>query len=81
MKNSIKKNDKVMDDDLLPEYDFDFTKSKPNPYAERLRRQENIVKLEPDIAKIFKTSEDVNNALRAIINSFPKSRKRIYKSF
>ncbi|MCL5990941.1 MAG: hypothetical protein M1419_02425 [Bacteroidetes bacterium] len=80
MKNSKKKVNKDIHDDLLPEYDFDFTKSKPNPYTAQLRKQENLVKLEPDIAKVFKTSEDVNNILRAIIKSYPKRQNSSYKT-
>lgn len=31
--------DEDMEDDLRPEYDFDYSKAKPNPYAaEALRR-------------------------------------------
>lgn len=28
-----------MEDDLLPEYHFDYSKAKSNPYAERARKQ------------------------------------------
>lgn len=32
--------DEDMEDDLRPEYDFDYSKAKPNPYAaEALRRR------------------------------------------
>lgn len=28
-----------LEDDLLPEYDFDYSKAKPNPYAAQAARQ------------------------------------------
>ena len=28
-----------LEDDLRPEYDFDYSKARPNPYAERARKQ------------------------------------------
>jgi len=55
---------------------LDFSKSKPNRFAKVLRNQSNFVQLEPDIQKVFTTSEEVNNALRAFINAIPKHSKR-----
>jgi len=28
-----------LEDDLRPEYNFDYSKARPNPYAERARKQ------------------------------------------
>ena len=59
-------------DDLRPEYDFDYAKSRPNPYAARLRAAARhstndvvLVSLEPDVAKAFPSAKAVNGALRA----------------
>ena len=41
-----------LEDDLLPEYDF--SKAKHNPYAERALRRKAII-LEKDIAEVFTT--------------------------
>ena len=57
-----------LEDDLLPEYDF--SKAKPNPYAARALRRKAII-LEKDIAEVFTTSEQVNKALRAILEAVP----------
>ena len=57
-----------LEDDLLPEYDF--SNAKPNPYAARAMRQKAIF-LEKDIAEVFTTSEQVNKALRALIEAVP----------
>ena len=52
-------NDK---DEMRPEYDFsDGVRGK---YASRFAEGTNIVVLDPDVAREFKTSEEVNKALR-----------------
>jgi len=58
------------DTDMLPEYDFDFSKSKPNRFAE-IKSNVTIV-LDSDVAAVFTTSEAVNKALRAILSALPK---------
>jgi hypothetical protein len=59
------------EDDLLPEYDFDYRKARPNRFA--LKDDQRVVILEPDVAEIFKTSESVNEVLRALIATMPKA--------
>ncbi len=59
-----------LEDDLRPEYRFDYSKARPNSYAERMARQQAII-LEKDIAEVFTTSEQVNKALRALIEAVP----------
>ena len=54
-------------DDLLPEYDLDFSKSKPNRFAEKYNRMVRRVGLAPDVADEFPTEESVNEALRDYI--------------
>ncbi|MCX7001173.1 MAG: hypothetical protein NT106_12905 [Candidatus Sumerlaeota bacterium] len=39
----------------------------------RISRDRLIVMLEPDLVKVFKTPESVNNALRALFSAMPKS--------
>jgi hypothetical protein len=60
-------------DDMKPEYDFDYSKARHNPYAERLRGHTVAVVLAPDVAPSFPTSESVNEILRAVIKAVPKS--------
>jgi len=65
-------------DDLRPEYAFDYTKVKPNPYAARLKGRTVAVVLEPDVAAAFPSSKAVNRQLRAVVATVPmRSRKRI----
>jgi hypothetical protein len=58
------------ENDLLPEYDFDYSKAKPNRFAVK---KSITVTLEPDIAEVFTNSEAVNKALRAILLALPNS--------
>ena len=55
-------------EDLLPEYDFDYSKAKPNRFAKQVVN----VTLDEDVAKVFTTSDAVNKALRAILTALPK---------
>ena len=52
-------------DDLRPEYRFDYSKARPNPYAARLKGKVVAVVLDAEVAAAFPTSESVNTALRA----------------
>lgn len=65
------------DDDMREEYDFDFSNSMPNKFAAKLNSQEWLRQLEPDVRKVFDTPEKVNNALRAIIQAYPKKKKKV----
>ncbi len=53
-------------DDLLPEYNFDYSKSKPNRFAEKYNQMQKTVVLDSDVAQDFPSSEAVNEALRTI---------------
>ncbi|MDJ0598337.1 MAG: hypothetical protein QNJ37_05805 [Crocosphaera sp.] len=60
------------EEDLLPEYNFDYSKAHPNRFADQLNETTITVTLESDVAKVFQTSEDVNKALRAILSAIPQ---------
>ena len=65
-------------DELRPEYRFDYSKARPNPYAARLKGKAVAVVLDAEVAAAFPTSESVNTALRAVIverRSKTKSRR------
>jgi hypothetical protein len=63
-----------LDDDLLPEYDFDYTKAKPNRFAARVNQPLlKVVVLDEDVAQVFTTPESVNKVLRGLIESMPRS--------
>lgn len=56
-----------IDDDLKPHYDFDYSKAKPNRFAEKYNKTVRRVGLAPDIADEFPTEESVNDALRQYV--------------
>lgn len=51
------------DDDMLPDYHFDYQQAKPNRFATRSGKKMTIVVLDEDVAEIFSTLESVNKAL------------------
>ena len=54
-------------DELRPEYRFDYSKARPNPYAARLKDKAVAVVLDAEVAAAFPTSESVNTALRTVM--------------
>ncbi len=66
-------NNQILEEDLLPEYNFDYSKARPNRFAVQANETKITVTLESDVAKVFKTSEDVNKALRAILSAIPET--------
>ena len=62
-------------DEMRPHYDFDYSKSRPNRFASRpkLGRVRSVV-LEPDVAEVFQSSDQVNELLRSIITNLPSRR-------
>ena len=63
----------VADNDMLPEYHFDYSKARPNRFAMDHKPGSRIVVLDPDIAEVFTTPESVNVVLRALIATMPKT--------
>ena len=53
-------------DEMLPEYNFDYTQAKPNRFA----KQVVSVTLD-DVAQVFTSADAVNKALRAILSAIP----------
>jgi hypothetical protein len=62
------------EDDLIPEYTFDYSRGRPNRFAAAREPGSRLVVLEPDVAKVFTTQEAVNTVLRALIATMPKAR-------
>ncbi|RKU08305.1 hypothetical protein C6502_15795 [Candidatus Poribacteria bacterium] len=78
MKNTtVIENASSVSDEMQDEYQFDYSKAKPNRFASRVGRDQLMIVLDPDVAAVFKTTESVNQVLRAIIASMPKIEKGI----
>ncbi|EIC23743.1 hypothetical protein [Thiorhodovibrio frisius] len=65
-----------LEDDLLPEYDFDFSKAVRGKYYKEYTQSSNIVVLDPDVAAAFENAEAVNSALRSML-AFAKQTERL----
>jgi len=70
----MKKVRRKGENNMLPEYDF--SKGVRGKYAKRYAEGSNVVVLSPDMAKVFPTSQSVNEALRTLVRvGRAKSRK------
>jgi len=55
-------------DEMRAEYDFDYSEAVRGKYYRRvLKEGANVAVLEPDIAKAFRGSAAVNDALRSLL--------------
>ena len=64
-------------DELRPQYKReDLGVGVRGKYYESYRKGTNIVLLSPDVAKVFRTEEEVNEALRSLISLAKKSTGR-----
>jgi len=61
--------------DMSPEYDFDYSAAVRGKFYRRLMKGgSNVVVLEPDVAKAFRSSAAVNDALRSLLEVSEASR-------
>jgi len=59
-----------LENEMRAEYDFaSMPGGVRGKYVDRLRRESNIVVLEPEIAQAFPTGEAVNAALRGMLDT------------
>jgi hypothetical protein len=59
-------------DEILPEYDF--SNARPNKYASQYAAGSVVVVLEPDVAAVFPSAGEANEALRALAGIIQKHR-------
>jgi len=65
----MKDKQKILKDELRPEYNFDYSKAVRGKYYKRLLDEgTNVVVLDPDVAKTFHDSASVNEALRSLLD-------------
>ena len=75
----MKVKTKKVQDELRPEYDFDYSKAVRGKYHKRLMAEgANIVMLEPDLSRAFVDSAAVNGALRSLLD-LTKTTQRLTK--
>jgi hypothetical protein len=62
--------------DMRAEYDFDYSTAERGRYYRRLLKEgANVVILEPDVAKAFRSSAAVNEALRFLLTLSASTRR------
>jgi len=68
-------------DAMRPEYEFDYTTAVRGKYYRRLLKEgANVVVLEPDVAKAFRSSAAVNEALRSLLEVSASTRRLTTRS-
>jgi hypothetical protein len=66
---------------MRPEYDFDYSTAVRGKYYRRLLKEgANVVVLEPDVAKAFRSSAAVNEALRSLLKMSEATRRLTSRS-
>jgi len=57
--------------------EYDFSRGVRGKYAHRYARGANVVVLDPDVAKIFPSTEAVNRSLRALADLIRQQKKAL----
>ena len=65
----------MMSDELRDEYQFDYSKAKPNRFAAKLKKGGRLVVLDPEVAAAFSGSDEVNSVLKALLHTMPSKPK------
>jgi hypothetical protein len=67
--------------DMRGEYEFDYSKAVRGKYYRRLLKEgANVVVLDPDVAKAFRSSAAVNEALRSLLKVSEATRRLTSRS-
>ncbi len=62
-------------EEMLDEYDFSH--GVRGKYVGRLMKNQNVIILEPDVAKVFTDSESVNQALRGLLPIIQRQAEKV----
>ncbi len=72
----MKAKSPALPDDMRREYKFDYSTATRGKYYRRLLREgANVAVLEPDVAKVFRSSAVVNEALRSLLRMSETTRR------
>lgn len=75
-KTSTSKAQKTAAQEMLPEYDFDYSQARRNRFAGRISEERMVVLLDPDVSRVFTSPEAVNAVLRALVAALPQAVKQ-----
>ncbi len=77
----MKQKPKVVRDGLRPEYEFDYSTAVRGKHHRRLLKEgANVIVLDPDVAKAFRDSAAVNEALRSLLEVSAVTRRLTTRS-
>ena len=77
----MKPKARVVRDKMRPEYEFDYSTAVRGKYYRRLLQEgANVVVLDPDVARAFRDSEAVNEALRSLLRMSEATRRLTTRS-
>jgi hypothetical protein len=79
-KHVRRKRHRAAADEMQAEYRFDYSKAKPNLFASRMEKGAVAVILDPDVASVFHSSEEVNTFLRSVIATLPERKHKRAKT-
>jgi len=72
----MKAKSTVSPDEMRAEYDFDYSKAVRGEYYRRLLKEgANVVVLDSDVARAFRSSAAVNEALRSLLRVSEATRR------
>jgi hypothetical protein len=68
-------------DELRPEYEFGYAKTVRGKYFRRIMKEgANVVVPDPDVARMFRSSAAVNDALRSLLKVSEMTRRLTSRS-
>ena len=77
----MKARNRAIAQDMRPEYEFDYSTAVRGKYYRRLLKEgANVVVLDPDVAKAFRSSAAVNAALRSLLRMSEETRRLTSRS-
>lgn len=66
---------KPSDEGMRSEYRLDYSEARENRFAGRVPRDVVAVVLDPDVTRVFDSSDSVNTLLRSVIRAMPAAAK------
>jgi hypothetical protein len=72
----VRRRRKAATDEMRSHYGFDYSKARPNRFAERFSAGSVAIVLDPDVASVFQSPEAVNAFLRSAIAAMPGTESR-----
>lgn len=75
MKKALRKR-KSPSRGMRAEYRLDYSRARPNRFAEQVPPDAVAVVLDPDVAAVFGSSDTVNALLRSVVRAMPNHAAR-----